>query len=366
MYGELKDRRGSMKKIKVAGEIGWDYFPYMMDQELREAAGDDVEIIFMTPGGSISKGIEINTAISEYKKENKKAQMIAHVIEANSMGSYFLTNPAFDLRTAEDVSIGMVHNPIGGVMGDYRAMAKSADMFERLASMFSKGYAKLMKVKNSAARQVMDNETWYIGGKALKDAGLVDEVIKSDSKMSASEAHLTSEVRYKAVMKKVRESEITENEIDEVVKMIGEPQPEIKPEPKQTNKPAPGGENNQEDIKVKNVDELKEKFPEIHAATMKAGADQEKEAEKERVKSLVEMKARKDFEGIQAISDRIDEGIVNGESMTTVELGIMALLRGDGNLQAAMDSREHGDINPPDGSTVSGEDAPPKSQAGEF
>ena len=347
-----------MKTIRLEGEIGWDFYPWMMDQELSLANGDDVEVIFMTPGGSISKGLAINTSLSNYKKDNKNAQMIAHVVEANSMGSHILANSAFDLRTAEETSIAMIHNPIKGFIGDYKIMQKAADFLERLAGVMSIAYSKLMGKSDTATKKIMDDETWFLGGAELKAAGLVDEIVSSDVKSTTVEAHTKSELRFKAVMVKVINEEITEADIDKDTAMISG-MIEKKPDPKMNNNPAPGGENNQEEISMETVEDLKKEKPEIYAKMVKdnfeAGVTQANAAEKERVKTLIEMKSRKEYEGITAMSDRIDEGIVNGEDKVTVQLGLMAILSGDGNVQAAMDTKLMGNINQPKPRTVSGE-----------
>ena len=62
---------------------------------------------------------------------------------------------------------------------------------------------------------------------------------------------------------------------------------------------------------------------------------------------------RKEFEGIEMIAQRIDEGIENGETMQTVEVAIMALLSKNG-VQASLESP--GDINSGNSSTMSGEE----------
>ncbi|MCK5610868.1 ATP-dependent Clp protease proteolytic subunit, partial [Candidatus Pacearchaeota archaeon] len=100
-----------MEKIFLRGEIGWEILPFQVQDSFERAAGDDVEVVFSTPGGLLGAGLDINSIISSYKKENPKAQLIAHILEASSMGSHIASNPSFDMRTAEETSIAMIHNP---------------------------------------------------------------------------------------------------------------------------------------------------------------------------------------------------------------------------------------------------------------
>ena len=108
------------------------------------------------------------------------------------------------------------------------------------------------------------------------------------------------------------------------------------------------------------VDELKKDHSDVHTAIMSAGeSDGFKkgiEAEQGRVKSLIEMKKRKDFEGISMIHERIDEAIEKGESIADVQMAIVAMSLKGGAVSAALDSNEIGKINSGNDTTVSGEE----------
>jgi len=354
---EAHSRRCSMKKIIISGEIGFEVWPDMIRSQLSDAKGGDIEFDLSSPGGFVFDGIEIYNMIRDYKRDNPKSQMILNIkSEAASMGSYIATNPAFDLVTAEDNASYMIHNPLMGTIGDYQEMQKSADFLERLAAMMAPSYANRSKQSIEETRASMDSETWLFGEEIVK-AGFADEMMKTDSKEGKAAARAKAELKYKAVAKKIKEKEFTADEFEKAVAMIAEPQPEKKP----SEEPAPGGKNNQEDIKVKNIDELKEKFPEIHTAAMKihtaamkAGADQEKEVEKKRLETLIAMKAHDDFKDIPQALERIDKGIVMSETVSQVELGLMSVLRSPA-VKAVMDSNDIGDINPGEVNTPSGE-----------
>ena len=290
------------------------------------------------------------------------------------MGSHIASNPSFDMRTAEETSIAMIHNPQNGRIGDYRLMRKNADFLERLAGVMGLAYMKVLKVNASEMRDIMDEETWYVGGKALVKAGFADEIINTTTPGKTKEAaYSEAEIHFKSVMEKVRLFEIKESDFEKVAALVKDYDPskfnsQNQKQQTQLNSPQPaagGNNNNQEDV-LMDLKELKEKHPEIYAEAIKAGQDEEKSGRAERVKALLEMKKRKDFEGIPEISERIDEGIEKDESVQTVELGVFALFKKDGIL-AAMDTNNIGDINPPIGGSVSGEAAASKKDdKGEF
>jgi len=342
-----------MKKITMSGGIGWEIMAYVIKEELNSAKGDDIEVDLSSSGGSVFEGVDIYHAFNDYKRQYPGSQMILNIKGiAASMGSLISSNNVFDIVTVEDTSSYMIHNPLMAVYGDYQEMEKGANFLKRLANMFVPIYAKRSKKDDKEIKKMMDAESWLFG-KEIVDAGFADELIKTESNIDRNSAVAVAELNFKAVAKKVRELEIKDSDYQKVAAVFETEKPEPKKEPeKQSTEPAPSGKNNQED-ELMNINELKDKHPEIHAEAIEAGKSQEKE----RVNSLLEMKKRKDFESIQAISDRIDEGIANGETMQSVELGLFALLRKD-SIKAEMDSKEIGDIDGGSGEpTVSGEKA---------
>lgn len=351
----------AVKKIIMSGEIGWDIHPFLIREEFTDAAGDDIEIDMATPGGDVFLASEINDIISNYKKEFPKAQIILNIIEASSAGSHISTNQAIDLRLVKDESVMMIHNPMTGRYGDYRVMGKVADFLDRFSGILAISYSKKMKNSIKETREIMDNETWYIGGKEIIKAGLADGFMDKKSKSTVKDMSVIrteSELRFKAVMRKVKAKEIEDDNFEKIAAITKDFDKIIDKKDNQNNttsdSTARGGNNNNKGEVLMDIKELKEKHPEIYAEAIEAGKAQGSETEKERVKALLEMKNKKDFEGISKIHDRIDEGIANGESASTVELGIMALLTKN-DVAAAADTNDIGNLNTPVVGTVSGE-----------
>lgn len=67
------------------------------------------------------------------------------------------------------------------------------------------------------------------------------------------------------------------------------------------------------------------------------------------------MKNKEDFEGIDKIHLRIDEAIKNGENVNDVNVAIIAMSIKSGDVSAAIDTNDIGDLNTPVAKTVSGE-----------
>ncbi len=332
-----------MKRIIISGAIGyWGVEAYDIRQQLNDANGEDIEVDISSEGGSDFEGVEIYNLFSDYKRENPNAGMICNIKSlAASMGSYIAINNIFDLVTTEDNASMMIHNPLNMVVGDFQVMRKNADFLERLAKMMSRAYSDRSGKSIDEIQKMMNEETWLFGSEIV-ESGFADEVIKTESTKDKDEALAFATTQFESTKLKMQRTEMSEKEFDKAVAMMGlkPAQQPIAQKPKQ------------EEI-IMNEKELQAKYPDIHKAVMQKGIEQEKA----RVSSLLEMKAKKDFDGIGAIHERIESGIKNGETMTAVEIGVMAELKKDG-VQATLESAP--DIDLGSDPSMSGEPAKEK------
>ena len=337
-----------MKKIIMSGEIGWDIMAFMVADELKGETGD-IEVDLSSVGGSVFEGIEIFQLFGNYKRENPKAQMILNMgAIVASMGSYNAANKVFDMVTVQKNTSWMEHNPTTGTYGDYRDAKKMFNFLENLTIMMAPTYAEKSGNSIEVERKNLDDETWLFGQEII-EAGFADEMLKDipeGQPVDRASAIAQSELKLKAVMKKVRETEMKESDFEKVAAIMKEPPPT-------PQTPATGGKNNTQEV-TKMGDENKK--PEIDAKEIeKAGYDRGITSEKERVTSLLEMKKKKDFEGITAIHDRIDEAIANGENVQDVHTFVNATSMKGGAFAAALDTNAVGDISQPASTTLSGE-----------
>ena len=338
-----------MFKIKMIGSIGLDVTPFMVQDQINEAAGQDLEIDLSSVGGTIGSGLEMADMFKDYKKNFPKAQMILNIkAQASSMASHFAAIPVFDIVTVEETTLHMRHNPQGMVIGDHNEMTAAADYMRRYANVMAIEYARKANMSLEQSKEDMNN-TVYLFGKEIVAAGFADEVVKGGKKVMKDDAIAIMKTNFETCMKKIKDEKQDDTELKKAYAMMKKIEiPEIETELEPAKQPALSGKNNQEEKSIMNIDELKKEHPEIHAEAMLAGVDQEKE----RVNSLLEMKSKKDFEGIPEISDRIEEGIKNGETINAVEIGVMAILKTPGTM-AAVESP--GDIDTGEDLSTSGE-----------
>ncbi len=105
---------------------------------------------------------------------------------------------------------------------------------------------------------------------------------------------------------------------------------QLKPEPETATDediiPGTPGKTTQEVNPVMTLDELKKENPDVYTAAMKAGADEYKAGNDERLKKLAEMKASDEYKDIPEIVEVIDAAMLSGDSVQSTETKMMAAM----------------------------------------
>lgn len=327
------------KRFEMVGEIGWDIAEAHVSQFLKEANGDDLDVLMSTPGGYVSVGIGIFNLFRDYKMKFPKSQATLTIIgEASSMGSYNMVNKAFDLVAAYDNAYAMIHNPWGGAVGDYREMEKTAAVFRGLTDLMAAAYAAKMGITPQAAKKIMDEETWYFG-EELKAAGLVDEIIPApEGEKDKAAALAVGRLRVEAVKEKMRTDPNAKNDLLKVAAMLRlAPSGSAQNQSQQQQHPASGGENNKGGVRM-DKDKLKNEHPAVYDEVEKAGEVKGVEGEKARVKSLLALKEKYKGKAASAIvGDIVDKAIAEGSTELQALTDINVALS-NGNIQASLES----------------------------
>lgn len=131
----------------------------------------DVERINLhinSPGGDVFDG----TAI--YNQLKAHSAHIDTIIEgvAASMGSVIAL--AGDTVTIAENAYFMIHNPSTGAFGDEHAMARAQKLLAKVKDTMVNLYSDKSGLDTEEVRQLMDEETWYIGQEAV-DAGFATD-----------------------------------------------------------------------------------------------------------------------------------------------------------------------------------------------
>lgn len=209
-----------MKKINLEGEFGWEINSKNSRQFLDEAKGDDLDVHIASPGGSVFEGLKVFNDFRDYKRKYPNSQNMLTVKGlAASMASYFTMNPAFDMVWIEDNAILMIHNPIGGVAGDYRDAARFAEMLKGLTDLLAQAYSRRTGKSQKNIRDLMDNESWFFGDEIVK-SGFADDIIQTEEEKNKTTAIANAQLQFKETERKIK-SEIVDSDIfQEIAAMI--------------------------------------------------------------------------------------------------------------------------------------------------
>jgi ATP-dependent protease ClpP protease subunit len=240
-----------MADILIDGEIGWDVTQRSIRDQFSSIPEDkDIEIDLNTPGGSVYQGIRIANFIRDHK--GKTTLTITSL--AASMGSYISTR-ANVVRVYDDSTL-MIHNPWIITSGDYRELQKDADMMKSVASMLSGAYSERSDKPKSSVRKLMDDTTWLYGQEII-DAGFADELIKSEKPESKEDAIAFAKLQFEDCMAKLIELEKKNNEFGKIAALL--PQAGGDGRQRDTDPASSGNSNHEENM---TFEEFIAKFPE--------------------------------------------------------------------------------------------------------
>jgi ATP-dependent Clp endopeptidase proteolytic subunit ClpP len=236
-------------KIKIKGtivsdDIAWIYelfdvehtSPKMVEIALKNANGDDLEIIINSPGGSVFDGSEIYSTLKDYTGDSvvKIVGIAASAASVIAMaGKKVMMSPTAQM---------MIHNAATGQYGDYRDMDQASGFLKNVNQSIINAYKIKSGKSDEELQSMMDDETWMTVQQA-KEHNLIDEIMFEESYQAV--AAVDSVVLPKQVIDKVRNQggikKPTNNGLDEetIKNMFNELKEEIKEEliNEQTQKP---------------------------------------------------------------------------------------------------------------------------------
>lgn len=175
-----------MKRIRLAGYVGWDITPEAVQAALTEAGGAPIEIHLTTEGGLISDGIAIYDLIDKY--EGEKVCLMGGLVA--SIGSYIAT--ACPKVIAQDITVYMIHNAHNSCYGDHKAMTSNAVYLEKQTEHIADRLSRFTGKKKEDLLEMMDAETWLYG-KDILDAGFATDYIETGKAKEDPENVLTEE-----------------------------------------------------------------------------------------------------------------------------------------------------------------------------
>lgn len=274
-------KRIDIKGFIIPQEDAWIYryleYPYttsdIVNKALREANGGDVEVYINSYGGAVHVGSEIYTSLKDYSGDVliKIVGLAASAASLPAMAGKCIMSPTAQI---------MIHNSSMGARGDYRAMDKASEILQKTNKSIRNAYKLKTGLGDEELKEVMDKETWLTAEEA-KELGFIDEIMFEDNQQSSNQ---TAPVLYNSipmpsmkVIEEMRQCGSIEKFKENIAKDKIQSTENIVVENKL--------ENQEEVEKIMNLEELKEKHPDIYDAAFNAGV----KAERERIKNIEDL-----------------------------------------------------------------------------
>jgi len=236
-----------MKIIPISGHIGFDVWPEDIRSQIEDAKGEPIEFQISSGGGFISDGLEIFNLIHDYPGKTT-ARIIGM---AASMASYIPI--AADKVIAKSNAVFMIHGALMGIYGNEEKHRETADVLAGLTNLISDIYVKKTGKSQEEISALLKKDSYFFG-KAILDAGFVDEIEEIEIPSTAEDKTKLIQAA-KADIQLCIEKVMTQPELITKVAVL---LPAASPGAQQTGtlKPAATGANkNKPEVKM-NLDEL--------------------------------------------------------------------------------------------------------------
>lgn len=175
----------------ISNDDAWIYEWFEMDatspgkvtDQLANANGDDVVVSINSPGGYVSDGSEIYTALKNYPG-HVEVQIVGLAASAAS----FIAMAADKVRISPTAQM-MIHNASSWGYGDHRDMTKASERLRVTDGTIVNAYMLKSGKAEDELLNMMAEETWLGPQQALEN-NLVDEIMFMDNtiKLAASSA----------------------------------------------------------------------------------------------------------------------------------------------------------------------------------
>lgn len=147
--------------------------PRMVRDTLREANGEDVEVLVNSGGGDVWSGQEIYTILRAYSGHVliKIQSMAGSAAAVLSMAGESEISPVAQL---------MIHNVKSRASGDHNDMSHAAGVLENSDQALAAAFVDKTGKSEAEILALMERETWFTAEQAVKE-GFVDRVMFQNS-----------------------------------------------------------------------------------------------------------------------------------------------------------------------------------------
>lgn len=246
-------------EIMVYGDIS-DYWGEVSSSEFKRELDrlgnvNNLTIRINSNGGSVTSG----WAIYNVLKQHKAFKTVYVDGIAASMGAFIAM--AGDEILMSNAGLLMIHKPWGIAMGEAEELRQEADTLDKMFNIAVKIHAERTGTSEDEVREMM-TKTTYLDAEEALELGFIDEIIEYDGE--DTELDTDSNMLHIAGEKLSIEKLLNKKELMQKISEIGfMKQKNIK-------------SSNEGDEKLMNLQELKEKYPDIHKQAKDEGVAEER------------------------------------------------------------------------------------------
>lgn len=279
MY-QLKKIDENRAEMLVYGEIGerWaEVTPKQFKTDLDSVGDVDyIDVRVHCPGGSVTSGYVIHNLLKQHK-----AYITAYIDGmAASMGAFLLN--AADKIVMFEAGFIMIHNPWGFAMGEADEIRNSAKLLDQMRDIAIDIHSKRTGLDKEKIKQMM-KDTTYLSAKKALELGFIDEILDGDSQEDSNIDKATVDIENKMLYISGQQLDISQFDyhgkfMQKIPQMLQQGDIKIV-EKKIPNKPK-GAK------KMNNLEELKQKHPEIYQQAIDEGKQAGRAEERSRMKAI--------------------------------------------------------------------------------
>lgn len=267
----------NIKGVIIPNDYKWiyDWFeidstcPNDVNAQLEEANGEDIEVIINSGGGDVPSGSEIYTSLKDYSG-NSIGKIVGWAASAASVAAMgvkkLLISPTAQI---------MMHNVSSYASGDYRDLQHESDVLKNYNTSIANAYILKSGMSQEELLELMNQETWLNAQQALEKK-LVDEIMFDEgNQLKIVASSRDSQLIPIEIINKVK-NELLKNGVNKSSLV----------NPIVTNQ---DDNLNNEEEGIMNLEELKEKHPDLYNQLINKGREEGIKAENERIKAIEDL-----------------------------------------------------------------------------
>ena len=256
----------------------------------------DVTIKINSGGGSVFEGFEMYNVIKDYTGGEVFVEIGA--LSASAASFLAMATPVKNIKVHKN-STFMIHMVSTLAVGNAKELEKEAQIMAQLDNLLVDIYAENNEVLGyDEIKEALEEETYYIGGQAIIDAGFAGSLIDSNEGGKASKKDAQAQI--KEMLNRFKDEQVKSNFVNSATKYLDK---KTKKNFKQNTKSKTTKQENKMDL-----NKLKAEHPGVYAKALADGV----QSEKDRVNTWMKF--------VDSSPDEVAKGIVSGKAITQAEI----------------------------------------------